>query len=73
MRFVSRRPTVPRTVMSDLERSMITDDFNFARYRANAAAILNRAVFEIPEILDSVLQRQNPTTPPLPQPGTAPS
>jgi hypothetical protein len=30
---------------------------NFARFRANAAAIKNRAVFEIPEILDSLLQR----------------
>lgn len=30
---------------------------NFARFRANAAAIRNRAVFEIPEILDSLLQR----------------
>jgi hypothetical protein len=30
---------------------------NFARFSANAAAIKNRAVFEIPEILDSLLQR----------------
>jgi hypothetical protein len=30
---------------------------NLARFRANAAAIKNRAVFEIPEILDSLLQR----------------
>jgi hypothetical protein len=30
---------------------------NFARFRANAAAIKNRAVFEIPEILDSLLRR----------------
>jgi hypothetical protein len=30
---------------------------NFARFRGNAAAIKNRAVFEIPEILDSLLQR----------------
>jgi hypothetical protein len=30
---------------------------NFARFRANAAAIKNRAVFEIPEILDSLLQQ----------------
>ncbi len=33
---------------------------NFARFRANAAAIKNRAVFEIPDILDSLLQRQSP-------------
>jgi hypothetical protein len=30
---------------------------NFARFQANAAAIQNRAVFEIPDILDSLLQR----------------
>lgn len=29
----------------------------FARFRANAAAIRNRAVFEIPDILDSLLRR----------------
>ena len=29
---------------------------NFARFRANAAAIMNRAVFEIPEILETLLQ-----------------
>ena len=29
---------------------------NFARFRANAAAIKNRAVFEIPDILDAILQ-----------------
>jgi 1,2-diacylglycerol 3-beta-galactosyltransferase len=28
---------------------------NFARFRANAAAIQNRAVFEIPDILESLL------------------
>jgi 1,2-diacylglycerol 3-beta-galactosyltransferase len=32
---------------------------NYARFRANAAAIRNRAVFEIPEILDSVMQRES--------------
>jgi len=32
---------------------------NFTRLQANAAAIKNRAVFEIPDILDSLLQRQN--------------
>ncbi len=35
----------------------LLDPANFARFRANAAAIKNRAVFEIPEILDSLLQR----------------
>jgi hypothetical protein len=29
---------------------------NFARFRANAAAIKNRAVFEIPDLLDAMLQ-----------------
>ncbi|MGD0437769.1 MAG: UDP-N-acetylglucosamine--LPS N-acetylglucosamine transferase, partial [Bryobacteraceae bacterium] len=33
---------------------------NFARFRANAAAIKNRAVFEIPEILDALLRRGRP-------------
>jgi 1,2-diacylglycerol 3-beta-galactosyltransferase len=35
----------------------LLDPANFARFRANAAAIKNRAVFEIPDILDSLLQR----------------
>lgn len=35
----------------------LLDPVNFARFRANAAAIKNRAVFEIPEILDSLLRR----------------
>jgi UDP-N-acetylglucosamine:LPS N-acetylglucosamine transferase len=34
----------------------LLDASNFARYRANAAAITNRAVFEIPEILETLLQ-----------------
>jgi 1,2-diacylglycerol 3-beta-galactosyltransferase len=33
---------------------------NFARFRANAAALKNRAVFEIPEILDALLRRGRP-------------
>jgi hypothetical protein len=33
---------------------------NFARFRARVAAIKNRAVFEIPEILDALLQRGTP-------------
>ena len=35
----------------------LLDAANFARFRANAAAIKNQAVFEIPEILESLLQR----------------
>jgi hypothetical protein len=31
---------------------------NFARFRANAAAIKNRAVFEIPDMLDAILQQK---------------
>jgi 1,2-diacylglycerol 3-beta-galactosyltransferase len=34
----------------------LLDAANFSRFRANAAAITNRAVFEIPEILASLLQ-----------------
>ena len=35
----------------------LLDPVNFARFRANAAAIKNRAAFEIPEILGSLLPR----------------
>ncbi len=35
----------------------LLDPSNLARFRANAAAIKNRAVFEIPDILESLLQR----------------
>jgi 1,2-diacylglycerol 3-beta-galactosyltransferase len=31
---------------------------NFTRFRANAAAIQNRAVFEIPDLLDAILQKE---------------
>jgi len=34
----------------------LLDAANFARFRANAAAIVNRAVFEIPDILETLLQ-----------------
>ncbi|HLG99727.1 MAG TPA: hypothetical protein VKX49_25690 [Bryobacteraceae bacterium] len=34
----------------------LLDPANFERFRRNAAAIQNRAIFEIPEILDSLLQ-----------------
>ena len=37
----------------------LLDPANYARFRANAAAIKNRAVFEIPEILESVMQRES--------------
>jgi hypothetical protein len=37
-------------------RELLAPD-NFSRFRANAAAITNRAVFEIPEILESLLQK----------------
>ena len=35
---------------------------NFTRLRANAAAIQNRAVFEIPDLLETVLQKENRAT-----------
>lgn len=35
----------------------LLEPVNFARFRENAAAIQNRAVFEIPDILDSLLRR----------------
>ncbi len=35
----------------------LLDPANFSRFRANAAAITNRAVFEIPEILESLLEK----------------
>ena len=33
---------------------------NFARFRANASAIQNRAVFEIPDMLDAILRKETP-------------
>ena len=36
----------------------LLDASNFGRFRANATAVTNRAVFEIPEILESLLQRE---------------
>jgi len=46
----------------DIEAGLgeLLDPSNFARFRANAAAIVNRAVFEIPDILESILQRETP-------------
>ncbi len=35
-----------------------------ARYRANAAALHNRAVFEIPDILEQIVERSRGATPP---------
>jgi hypothetical protein len=37
----------------------LLDASNFARFRANAAAITNRAVFEIPDILEGLMQRES--------------
>jgi hypothetical protein len=37
----------------------LLDPANFDRFRDNAAAIKNRAVFEIPDILDSLLRQQS--------------
>ena len=43
---------------ADVERGIaeLIEPGNFARFRANAAAIHNRAVFEIPEILERILE-----------------
>ena len=38
----------------------LLEPVNFARFRANAAAIKNRAVFEIPDMLDAILQQKSP-------------
>jgi len=38
----------------------LLDPDNFSRFRANAAAIKNRAVFEIPEILEALMERRAP-------------
>jgi len=43
----------------DAELKELLEPVNYARFRANAAAIKNRAVFEIPEILDSIMQRES--------------
>ncbi len=43
----------------DLGLRQLLEPANFTRFRANAAAIENRAVFEIPDILDSLLRRQS--------------
>jgi UDP-N-acetylglucosamine:LPS N-acetylglucosamine transferase len=43
---------------ADIERGSaeLTEPANFARFRANAAAVHNRAVFEIPDILEKILK-----------------
>jgi 1,2-diacylglycerol 3-beta-galactosyltransferase len=43
---------------ADIERGIaeLVEPANFLRFRANAAAIHNRAVFEIPDILERILQ-----------------
>jgi hypothetical protein len=45
---------------SEIDRAVreLLEPANLARFRANAAAIKNRAVFEIPEMLDAVLQKE---------------
>jgi 1,2-diacylglycerol 3-beta-galactosyltransferase len=46
----------------------LLDPANFARFRASAAAITNRAVFEIPDILETLLQPgTRPAQSPRPQ------
>jgi hypothetical protein len=47
-----------RAIDAGLRALLDADDF--ARFRANAAAITNRAVFEIPEILASLLETVSP-------------
>jgi 1,2-diacylglycerol 3-beta-galactosyltransferase len=39
---------------------MLLEPANFARYRSNAAAMNNRAVFEIPEMLREILRKASP-------------
>ena len=48
----------------DIEQAVVKliQPENFARYRANVAAINNRAVFEIPEILEKILATSYKTT-----------
>jgi 1,2-diacylglycerol 3-beta-galactosyltransferase len=41
--------------------SELLEPVNFGRFRANAAAIENRAVFEVPAILAEILERARPT------------
>lgn len=41
----------------DAGLGQLLDPENFKRFRANTAALENRAVFEIPEILDAILQK----------------
>ncbi len=45
----------------EIERALaeLLQPDNFARYRANAAAIRNQAVFEIPDILAQILERSS--------------
>ena len=38
----------------------LLDPVRMPRYRANVAALHNRAVFEIPAILDAILARHSP-------------
>jgi len=43
----------------------LLSDATLDRFRANAAALPNRAVFEIPDILKTILERSATTSPPL--------
>jgi len=47
----------------EIERGIaeLLEPAQFARFRANTAAVQNRAVFEIPEILEKILANQSPT------------
>ena len=49
-----------RAIVEAVER--LIEPATLTRYRANAAAIQNRAVFEIPEILDRVMAAAAPAT-----------
>jgi len=48
----------------DIERAVkqLTEPSTLARYRANAAALKNRAVFEIPDILEKIFERSHATS-----------
>ena len=43
---------------------VLLEPANFARYRSNAAAMNNRAVFEIPGMLREILGKANPVARP---------
>jgi hypothetical protein len=47
----------------DQALAQLIEPSNLARYRANAAALHNRAVFEIPDILERIFERSQSATP----------